>query len=137
MTSASDLPSMVVTRFRAVHTPGFSRSSQHMRVVACILLITAASQALADAAGEQFKCTSGASTRLVSIYRTADEGDLGSCRVEYTKDGATRTLWSASRGYAYCVKRAVELVTKLTQDNYSCAPSTVDQPGSSAERDRP
>ena len=104
-----------------------------MKVIVATLLFSAlgAPSWAGAAAAEQFKCTSGASTRLVSIYRATDEGDLGSCRVDYTKDGATRTLWSASRGYAYCVKRAVELVTKLTRDNYSCAPSTVDQPAPS------
>lgn len=36
-----------------------------------------------------------------------------------------------SDSYAYCVKHAVELVTKLTRGSYSCVPSTVEQPDGS------
>jgi len=98
-----------------------------MKIPACGLLIgVASSVSWGGTAAEQFTCTSGPSTRLISIYRSADEGDLGSCRVDYTKNGSTRTVWTSTRSYAYCVKRAVELVTKLAKSNYSCAPSTVD-----------
>ncbi len=79
-------------------------------------------------AAEQFTCTSGSSTRLISIYRAADDGDLGRCRVDYTKDGSTKTVWSANRDYAYCVKRALRLVTRLSSSNYSCTPATVEPP---------
>ena len=99
-----------------------------MKIPACGLLIgVASSVSWAGTAAERFTCTSGSSTRLISIYRSADEGDLGSCRVDYTKGGSTRTVWSANRGYGYCVKHAVELVTKLSRSNYSCSPSTVEQ----------
>jgi hypothetical protein len=92
-----------------------------------LLIGVASALSWGGTAAERFTCTAGSSTRLISIYRSTDEGDAGSCRVDYTKNGSTRTVWSANSGYAYCVKRAVELVTKLTHGNYSCAPSTLDQ----------
>jgi hypothetical protein len=98
------------------------------KISACVLLIgVASSLSWGGTAAERFTCTAGSSTRLISIYRSTDEADLGSCRVDYTKDGSTRTVWSANSGYAFCIKRAVELVTKLTRGNYSCAPSTLEQ----------
>jgi hypothetical protein len=98
-----------------------------------LLLGLTATASASETAAERFTCTSGSSVRLVSIYRSTDEGDLGNCRVDYTKNGDTKTVWSATRGYAYCVKRALELVTKLTRGNYSCAPATVDRPGGSPQ----
>jgi hypothetical protein len=79
---------------------------------------------------EQFLCTSGPATRLVSIYRNASGREWGSggCRVDYTKGGETKTVWSSKNDYAYCTKRALALVTKLTQGNYSCKPETVEPP---------
>jgi|HubBroStandDraft_1064217.scaffolds.fasta_scaffold49587_3 hypothetical protein len=79
---------------------------------------------------EQFLCTSGAATRLVSIYRNASGRAWGSggCRVDYTKGGETRTVWSSKNDYAYCTKRALALVTRLTQGSYSCRPETVEPP---------
>ena len=76
---------------------------------------------------EKFVCTSGVAKRVVSIHREASNGrsQLGACRVDYTKDGQTKTLWSSSNGYAYCVAKAVALVTKLSQDNFSCKPEAV------------
>jgi hypothetical protein len=82
----------------------------------------------APQAAEQFTCIRGASTRLISIYRADDGADLGRCRVDYTKDGSTKTLWSANRKYPYCVKQALRLVTRLSSSNYSCTPSTVVPP---------
>lgn len=79
---------------------------------------------------EEFTCTSGAATRLVSIFNlSASEGQTGACRVDYTKDGKTSTLWSARNDYPYCVEKALSLVTKLTESNYSCKPEAKEQPG--------
>jgi hypothetical protein len=75
---------------------------------------------------EEFTCTSGPTKRLVSIYRNASDGAAG-CRVDYTKGGETKTLWSSKDDYPYCVKKAVELVTKLAKANYSCKPETIGQ----------
>jgi hypothetical protein len=80
---------------------------------------------------EQFICTSGASKRLVSIYR--EPGRPG-CHVDYVRDGSARTVWSASAkgSYAYCVKKALSLVTTLSKSNYACKPGTGEAPEESS-----
>jgi hypothetical protein len=76
---------------------------------------------------ERFVCTFGSSHRFIDIYRLAAGGPRrGGCRVDYTRDGVTRRLWSASGDYAYCVKRAVGLVTTLSRGNFSCRPQTAE-----------
>ena len=76
---------------------------------------------------ERFVCTFGNSHRFIDIYRLAAGGPRGvGCRVDYTRDGVTKRLWSASGDYAYCVKRAVGLVTTLSRGNFSCRPQTAE-----------
>jgi len=77
---------------------------------------------------EDFTCTSGAVTRLISIFNLSAQGQTGACRVDYTKDGKTNTLWSARNDYPYCVEKALSLVTRLTESNYSCRPEAKEQP---------
>jgi hypothetical protein len=74
---------------------------------------------------EQFICTSGPVKRVVRIVNRHAEKELGGCRVDYIKDGKTKTVWSSKSGYAYCVAKAVSLVTKLGQGNFSCKPEAV------------
>jgi hypothetical protein len=78
---------------------------------------------------EEFVCTSGSVRKIVGIYNhTALNGERssrGACRVDYTKDGKTRTLWSSSSDHAYCTSKALSLVTKLIQGNYTCKPESV------------
>ena len=75
--------------------------------------------------GERFVCTFGASQRLVDIYRLAAPGARGGgCRVDYTKGGITKTLWSSRGDYAFCVRQGVGLVTTLTKGHFSCKPQT-------------
>jgi hypothetical protein len=80
---------------------------------------------------ERFVCTFGAGQRFIDIYRLAARGPRGAgCRVDYTKNGLTKQVWSASGDYAYCVKKAVGLVTKLSKGNFSCKPQTSVKPES-------
>jgi hypothetical protein len=96
-------------------------------VLICIACLAGSGSVSAGTqAAERFTCTSGADKRLINIYRGGDERDAGRCRVDYTKGGSTKTVWSASGDYASCVKQAVALVTKLSKNNYSCTPSTVE-----------
>jgi hypothetical protein len=76
---------------------------------------------------EQFVCTSGFISRVVSIA-SVDARERGGCRVDYTKDGKTKTLWSSHSNHAYCIKKALSLVTKLIQGNYSCRPESLGVP---------
>jgi hypothetical protein len=78
---------------------------------------------------ERFVCTFGTAQRFIDIYRLASRGPRGGgCRVDYTKNGVIKPVWSSSADYAYCVKQAVGLVTKLSKGKFSCRPQT-EQPG--------
>jgi hypothetical protein len=80
-------------------------------------------------AQEQFICRSPtASDRLIGIYRAPDGPQR--CRVDYTRDGKTRSLWSAGHDYAYCVRKALEIVSLLEQVRFKCSPETRETPGS-------
>ncbi len=72
----------------------------------------------------------GASKRILSIVTISpsDKQPRGSCRVDYTKDGATKTVFSSVTSHEYCVKHATALVTKLVESHYSCSLQTVEQP---------
>jgi hypothetical protein len=78
---------------------------------------------------EEFVCSSGAVRKIVGIYNHASlngsRSARGACRVEYTSNGKTRTLWSSSSDHAYCTTKALALVTKLIQGNYTCKPESV------------
>jgi hypothetical protein len=77
----------------------------------------------ATGAQEQFVCSSpGAPDRLIGIYR-APEGSQR-CRVDYTREGRTRSLWSAGHEYAYCVRKALKIVGLLEQVHFKCTPQT-------------
>jgi hypothetical protein len=77
-------------------------------------------------------CRSPASIREIRTYHTGN----AACHVDYFKDGATRTLWSASSDRAYCEARATALATKLARGNYKCSAdgaASVDAPSQPAE----
>ena len=76
---------------------------------------------------QKFVCASGPVKRVVAIFHDGKRQSSG-CRVDYTKDGETNTVWTSKNDYAYCVAKAVSLVTKLTEGNFSCKPETVEQP---------
>jgi hypothetical protein len=87
---------------------------------------------------EEFVCNSGPIRKVISIYnRTASNGAQarGACRVDYTNNGKTRTLWSSTSDHAFCTKKALSLVTKLIQGNYSCKPESVGTPKSTDSAD--
>jgi hypothetical protein len=103
----------------------------------CISCLATAGVASAQAQiqpHEEFICTSGPVKRVVSIVRrnaSSDTRESGSCRVDYTKDGDTRTVWTSQKDYAYCVAKAISLVTRLVEGNFSCKPQTTGQPDES------
>ena len=87
---------------------------------------------------EEFICTSGPAKRVVSIFNgnsLSGARGSGGCRVDYTRDGKTRTIWTSQRDRAYCVAKAVSLVTKLVEGNFSCKPETVEQPDEIEQRE--
>ena len=99
-----------------------------VRLIWIFCLVTAsASNAQAQMEShEKFVCTSGPVKRVISIFN--DKRESGGCRVDYTKDGETKTVWTSKKDYSYCVAKAVSLVTKLAEGNFSCKPETMEQP---------
>jgi hypothetical protein len=77
---------------------------------------------------EEFICTFGSDSRMVSVVKTDAAREPKACRVDYTRNGRTTTLWSSKTGYAYCVAKAASLVTKLAEGHYSCKPQSVGVP---------
>ena len=61
-------------------------------------------------------CHSPIATREIRTYHTGTSG----CRVDYLKDDAARTLWSASSDRGYCATRANALAATLVRGNFSC-----------------
>ena len=85
------------------------------------------SRASRDVAQEQFICgLPGTSDRRIGIYRPP--GGAQRCRVDYTRDGKTRSLWSAGHDYAFCVRKALEIVGLLEQAKFKCSPQTRETP---------
>ena len=80
---------------------------------------------------EEFICTFGSDSRMVSVVKTDAAREPRACRVDYTRNGRTTTLWSSKTGYAYCVTKAASLVTKLAEGHYSCKPQSVGAPDGS------
>jgi hypothetical protein len=108
----------------------FMMFTDWVRLIWILCLVTAgASSAQAQMEShEKFVCTSGPVKRVVAIFDDNGKRKSGGCRVDYTKDGETRTVWTSKNNYAYCVAKAVLLVTKLAEGNFSCKPETVEPP---------
>ncbi|HXO33242.1 MAG TPA: hypothetical protein VN901_12905 [Candidatus Acidoferrales bacterium] len=102
------------------------------RLVSLIFLILMTPIAQAQSK-EEFICTLGSENRMVSVVKTDAARAPKACRVDYTRNGRTTTLWSSKTGYAYCVAKAASLVTKLAQDHYSCKPQSVGAPDDRSE----
>ncbi len=69
---------------------------------------------------EQFTCrlAGTADRREIGIYRP---GAPQHCRVDYTRDGKTRSLWSSGHDYRFCVSKALEIVRLLEGVKFTCA----------------
>jgi hypothetical protein len=90
-----------------------------------LFLMTPITQAQSN---EEFICTFGSDSRMVSVVKTDPARAPKACRVDYTRNGRTTTVWSSKTGYAYCVAKAAALVTKLAEGHYSCKPQSVGAP---------
>jgi hypothetical protein len=84
-------------------------------------------------AQEQFIChLPGTSDRRIGIYRPP--GGQQRCRVDYTRDGKTRSLWSSGHDYEFCVRKALKIVGLLEGVNFKCSPHTTEAAGSAPSR---
>ena len=71
-------------------------------------------------AQEHFICQlPGSPERRVGIYRP---GGPQRCRVDYTRDGRTLSLWSSGHDYQFCVRKALDIVGLLESVNFKCRP---------------
>jgi hypothetical protein len=117
---------------RANRSPHHRRSGSVLAILAgmaSMALWTCSARAqpalpVSDAvAQEQFVChLPGASDRWIGIYRPPSGPQR--CRVDYTRDGKTRSLWSSGHHYEYCVRKALEIVGLLEGVNFKCSPQT-------------
>ena len=96
--------------------------------ILCLVIAGASSAYAQMQSREEFVCTSGSAKRVVAIFKGNAAGGSGGCRVEYTRDGATKTVWTSKTDYAYCVAKAVLLVTKLAEGNFSCKHESIERP---------
>ncbi len=89
-----------------------------LRVILCIGGAAAGVGRAADQSEsrEDFICTSHSTKQLISVINYAPRG----CRVEYTKGGVTKTLWSSQSNPAFCAAMGARLVTTLVKGNFSC-----------------
>ena len=99
-------------------------SSVRVRIWLIAAAALAADQVAAQSSvHEDFICTSTSTRRVVSVYngRTFNgEHHSGACRVDYTRNQMTSTLWSSKSDPAYCTAKAATLITKLVKGNFSC-----------------
>ncbi len=68
---------------------------------------------------ESFICRSSTEVREIKTY--VSENTL-SCRVDYIKNGTTRTIWWSRTGRSYCDGKASNLAARLGAGNFSCKP---------------
>jgi len=116
-----------------------TRYVRHGVWILCLAAASASTVLAQEQPHEEFICTSGPTKRVVSIFNRDEsngERKIGGCRVDYTKDGATKTVWSSKTDSAYCVEKALSLVKKLVAGNFTCKPETVEQPDENEPREQ-
>ena len=64
-------------------------------------------------------CTLDSQERVISVVYLV-EGQKVPCEVEYKKNGATETPWSAQNEEGYCEEKAKELVEKQLSWGWDC-----------------
>jgi hypothetical protein len=83
---------------------------------------------------ESFICRSSTEVREIKTYvgAAAEAAVRHGCRVDYVRNGSTRTLWSSVTEKSYCNGKASALATKLEASHFSCQPLHPD--GSSKDK---
>jgi hypothetical protein len=73
---------------------------------------------------ESFICRSSSEVLEIKTYISnsplGDDGKGSGCRVDYIRNGTTRTIWSSRTSRAYCDGKASSLITKLRAGAFSC-----------------
>ena len=95
---------------------------KNSRVIA-LLLSFASLSAVADIS---YVCTSSGQERVITVaYENA--GASVPCKVTYTKDGGTSTLWNADQENGYCEAKAEEFSNKQEGWGWKCEKVMADQ----------
>jgi hypothetical protein len=111
-----------------------SRSDQpHARVRRCLGIVVICCSAMAGLSRAQddwtdtrdrFICRSSSEVREIKTYvSNAPQGDAEEsfgCRVDYIKNGTTRTIWSSRSSRSYCDGKAAKLAAMLEATHFSC-----------------
>jgi hypothetical protein len=73
---------------------------------------------------DRFICKSSSEVREIKTYVSdAPHGDAEEsfgCRVDYIKNGTTRTIWSSRSSRSYCDGKAAKLAAMLEARHFSC-----------------
>src|SRR6202789_3430545 len=77
-----------------------------------------------DDTRDRFICKSSSEVREIKTYvSNAPHGDAEEsfgCRVDYIKNGTTRTIWSSRSSRTYCDGKAAKLAANLEATHFSC-----------------
>jgi len=99
------------------------------RAVLFAFLIAAGSAGAEDdwtTTRESFLCKSNAEVREIKTYiSNSSDSDLAmarGCRVDYIKNGMTKTIWSSRTSRSYCDGKASRLAARLEASHFSCSP---------------
>lgn len=96
--------------------------TKSLRVIALLLLFSSLS-AVADIS---YVCTSGGQERVITVaYENA--GASVPCKVTYSKDSDTNTLWNADQESGYCEAKAEEFAKKQEGWGWKCEKVMADQ----------
>jgi hypothetical protein len=75
---------------------------------------------------ESFLCKSNTEVREIKTYiSNSSDSDLAiarGCRVDYIKNGMTKTIWSSRTSRSYCDGKASHLAARLEASHFSCSP---------------
>lgn len=67
-----------------------------------------------------FLCRSALEVRAIKTYeRDTGQGVIG-CRVDYVKNGVTRTVWSSRNDPKFCGAKATAMSAALERSHYAC-----------------
>ncbi len=95
-----------------------------------IAWITLASAVAFNAhADEVFHCAFGPQERIISVVYL-QEGESLPCEVQYTKEGGTETLWSATSEENYCEQQAQDFVEQHRDWGWRCDAMPGEEPAS-------
>lgn len=90
---------------------------KRFQVIALVTLASA--MAFNVQADEVFHCAFGPQERIISVVYL-QEGELLPCEVQYTKEGETETLWSATNEENYCEQQAQDFVEQHRDWGWRC-----------------